>query len=98
MAAMVTCWVCGKEHEYCPTCDKVHGWKYVADTHEHYQVYMIIEEYRNGVYTKEEAAKVLNETCGIKAESDLSWMLPNVEKGVREIIGKSKKYKSNKKK
>lgn len=87
MAATVNCWICGKEHEYCPACDRVHGWKYVADTHEHYQIYMTIEDYRKGCISKEEATRILSDTCNVSAENDLSWMLSNVEKGVREIIG-----------
>lgn len=87
MANIVECWVCGEKHEYCSHCGKTHGWKYVADTREHYQIYMIIEQYRCGVFSKEEAVEALATTCHVSKEDDLSWMLPNVEKGVREIIG-----------
>ena len=87
MASIVECWVCGAEHEYCDVCGKTHGWKYVADTREHYHIYMIIEEYRKGILSKEEAASRLSEYGNVNANDDLSWMLPNVEKGVREIIG-----------
>ena len=87
MASIVECWVCGAEHEYCDVCGKTHGWKYVADTQEHYRIYMTIEEYRKGILSKEEAASRLSEYCNVNANDDLSWMLPNVEKGVREIIG-----------
>ena len=48
---------------------------------------MTIEEYRKGILSKEEAASRLSEYCNVNANDDLSWMLPNVEKGVREIIG-----------
>lgn len=87
MTSLVNCWVCGKEHEYCDTCGKTHGWRYVADTIEHYMVHMTIESYRGGVFTKEQAVEAFANQCGVKAADDLSWMLPNVEKGVREIIG-----------
>lgn len=87
MASTVECWVCGKKHEYCEPCHRLHGWKYVADTPEHYQVYITIEEFRKGILTKEQAISVLSEKCNVNAEDDLSWMLPNVEKGVRDIIG-----------
>lgn len=94
------CWICGKEHDYCPTCEKTHGWKYVACCHEHYQIHMAIEEYRSGVLSKEEVTKMLDGACGVKAANDLSWMLPHVEKGIREIIGEKpviiKKDKKNK--
>lgn len=89
MAQIVNCWVCGKPHEYCSHCGETHGWKYVADTREHYQIYMLIEEYRSGIFSKEQAIKLFAE-YGVKAEDDLSWLLPNVEKGIREIIGQRK--------
>lgn len=96
MANMVECWVCGKEHEYCPTCGQTHGWRYVADTIEHYQIHMTIEEYRNGVLTKEQAIEVFADKCGVHANDDLSWMLPHVEKGVREIIGEKERERITK--
>lgn len=96
MANMVECWVCGKEHEYCPTCGQTHGWRYVADTVEHYQIHMTIEEYRNGVLTKEQAIEVFADKCGVHANDDLSWMLPHVEKGVREIIGEKERERTTK--
>ena len=52
---------------------------------------MTIEEYRSGVLTKEQAIEAFAEKCGVHIDDDLSWMLPNVEKGVREIIGEKKK-------
>lgn len=38
------------------------------------------------------------EKCGVHANDDLSWMLPNVEKGVREIIGERTRATKNTKK
>lgn len=96
MSNMIRCWVCGKEHEYCPTCGQTHGWRFVADTIEHYMVHMTIEEYRSGVLTKEQAIEAFAEKCGVHANDDLSWMLPHVEKGVREIIGEKGKERATK--
>ena len=87
MAKQIECWICGKLHEYCPTCGRSHGWRYVADTIEHYLVYMTIEEFRSGVLSKEQATEMFADKCGVHKDDDLSWMLPNVEQGVREIIG-----------
>ena len=99
MATLIECWICGKPHEYCSHCAAYHGWKYVADTPEHYQIYLTIEDYNDGVITKEEAKSYLNEIHGIKSSDDLSWMLPNVEKNIREIIGEkaAKEPKSTRK-
>ena len=91
MAKKVKCWVCGAEHDYCPTCGKTHGWKYVADTYEHYQIYMVMKDYNGGVYTKEQATEMLENTTGIRATDDLSWMIPAVETSIREIIGDKEK-------
>jgi hypothetical protein len=96
MSNKVECWVCGKEHDYCPTCGQTHGWRYVADTIEHYQIHMTIEEYRSGVLTKEQAIEVFADKCGVHANDDLSWMLPHVEKGVREIIGEKERERTTK--
>lgn len=90
MGKKVTCWVCGKEHDYCPTCGRTHGWKYVADTHEHYQIYMVMNEFQTGVLTKADAAEILAR-FEITPEANLSWMIPAVEKVVRDIIGNGEK-------
>lgn len=91
MSKQIECWVCGALHDYCPTCGQTHGWRFVADTIEHYMVHMTIEEFRSGVLTKEQAIETFAEKCGVHANDDLSWMLPNVEKCVREIIGEKEK-------
>ena len=96
MSNKVECWVCGKEHDYCPTCGQTHGWRYVADTIEHYQIHMAIEEYRSGVLTKKQAIEVFADKCGVHANDDLSWMLPHVEKVVREIIGEKERERTTK--
>ena len=96
---LINCWLCGAEHEYCPTCGETHGWKYMADTREHYQILMAKRQFEEGVFTQDEAVSAFAE-YGVTAESDLSWMIPEVEKEIRKIIGdkptkakKSKLYK-----
>jgi hypothetical protein len=96
MGNKVECWVCGKEHDYCPTCGQTHGWRYVADTIEHYQVHITIEEYRSGVLTKVQAIEIFADKCAVNANDDLSWMLPHVEKVVREIIGEKERERTTK--
>lgn len=90
MSKMLQCWVCGKPHEYCPTCARVHGWKYVADTHECYQIYMTLSEAQSGVMTKKDAIEAFA-SLGIRAENDLSWLRPHIERAIREIIGEKEK-------
>lgn len=91
MANLIECWICGTKHDYCPTCGNTHGWKYVADTPRCYQIYMTFQSYKEGVISKEEAAKEFAEKCDIKASDDLSWLLPNFEYELRQIIGERKK-------
>jgi len=91
MSKKIKCWICGAPHDYCPTCGQTHGWKYVADKIECYDVYLIMEDYRSGALNKSKAAKELSERCGINAGDDLSWMLPQIEKIIREIIGEKEK-------
>lgn len=91
MGKKLKCWVCGTEHDYCPTCGQTHGWKYVADKIECYTLYMTVEDYKAGLKTKDEAIEILNNKCNIYAEDNLSWLLPHIEKDVRSIIGEKKK-------
>ena len=93
MGKKVTCWVCGKEHDYCPTCGRTHGWRYVADTHEHYQIYLAMSEFQAGALTKAEAAEMLAK-LGVTPDANLSWMIPAVEKIIRDIIGNGEKEKA----
>ena len=83
---LVDCWLCGTSHEYCPTCGQTHGWRYMACSREHYQILMTKRNYEDGVFSKEQAVSEF-EKYGIRADSDLSWMIPEVEKEIRDIIG-----------
>ena len=83
---MAECWLCGAEHEYCPTCGESNGWKYMADTREHYQILLLKRECESGVIPKEDAIKSFA-TYGITADADLSCIEPNVEREIRDIVG-----------
>ena len=90
MSKKLKCWICGTEHDYCPTCGETHGWKYVADRPSCYQIYMTLESFNSGTMNQREAIEAFaeNDVC---VNSDLSWMLPQIEKKVRNIIGEKKK-------
>ena len=83
---LAECWLCGGKHEYCPTCGQTHGWKYIACTREHYQIIITKRQFESGVLSREQAIEAF-EALGVKADSDLSWMIPEVEKKIRDIIG-----------
>jgi hypothetical protein len=96
MSTKPKCFVCGKEHDYCPTCSKTHGWKFFACTHEHFQIYITITDYVAENITKEEA-KERFKNIGITAETDLSDLIPVVANKVRSIVGEKKVEKSTEK-
>lgn len=84
---MKRCSVCGTEYEGCGRCEKTHGWKFWVHKIEEYPIVVILNDYRGGVLDKKQAQEKFKENCGITADSDLSWMLPSVERDVRIIIG-----------
>ena len=90
MSKKVECWVCGKEHDYCPTCGQTHGWKYVADTPKCYQIYITLSDAQSGALPRKDAVETFA-NLGINAEDNLSWLRPHIEKGIREIIGEKEK-------
>lgn len=95
MANLKKCSVCGKEYNYCPNCEKLHSWRFYACEHEHYQIHMTLDGYRSGVYSKKDVVEYF-ETIGITSDGDLSYLLPEVERDIRLIIGE-KPVKKNKK-
>lgn len=90
MAKEIECWICGKKHEYCPTCEKMGGWRRVADTPKCYQIYITLKDYEAEVISKGEAAVQLKRE-DVFSSADLSWMLPSVEKAIRNIVGEKEK-------
>ena len=40
------CRVCGKEYEYCYSCEKIHSWRSIADTIEHYYILCVLMDYQ----------------------------------------------------
>lgn len=95
MADMKKCSVCGKEYNYCPNCEKTHSWKFYTCEPEHYQIHMALNSYRGNVFTKKDVIEYF-ETIGITPDKDLSYLLPEVERDIRLIIG-DKPVKKNKK-
>ena len=97
MGKKLRCWVCGKEHDYCPTCGDTNGWKYTADTPNCYQIYMVLNDTQAGVFSQKDAVEKFA-NLDVHYEDDLSWMRPHIERQIREIIGdKEKTTKTTKK-
>src|SRR5574344_892401 len=79
------CTICGKEYAYCPTCERLGGWKYYTDTPECFQIFMILSEIREGVITKEEAKTNFGH-IGITSDYDYSNLIPAVADVVKDIV------------
>lgn len=85
MANLTKCLICGEKYSYCPSCAGTHAWKFYTDTHEHYQIYMIIEQYNAKLYSKDDA-RIAFENIGITADSDLSKLKPSIAEQIKNII------------
>lgn len=85
MANLTKCLICGEKYSYCPNCANTHGWKFYTDTHEHYQIYMIIEQYNSKMYSKDDA-RIAFENIGITADSDLSNLKPSIAEQIKGIV------------
>lgn len=89
MANLTKCLICGEKYNYCPSCAGTHAWKFYTDTHEHYQIYMIIEQYNSKVYSKDDA-RIAFENIGITADSNLSNLKPNIAEQIKNIVAVEK--------
>ena len=85
MANLTKCLICGEKYNYCPSCAGTHAWKFYTDTHEHYQIYMIIEQYNSKLYSKDDA-RIAFENIGITADSDLSNLKPSIAEQIKNIV------------
>ena len=85
MANLAKCLICGEKYNYCPSCAGTHAWKFYTDTHEHYQIYMIIEQYNAKLYGKDDA-RIAFENIGITADSDLSKLKPSIAEQIKNIV------------
>lgn len=88
------CWICGKEYEYCPSCEARGTWKSKACSPEHYQLIQISRDYNEKVIDEKEAAQ-LYANIGITADSDMNF-LPAVAAQIKDIIAKGTPKKVSK--
>lgn len=94
---LTKCVICGEAYPYCPSCSRTHAWKFYTDTHEHYQIYMIIDDFnKKAIDTKK--AKEMFENIGITSETNLDNLKPVIKEQIKKIVGyaepKSNKHKS----
>lgn len=87
MANKRQCWICGKEYEYCYKCNKLNSWKLTACSRTHFQIVNILDEYRGGVLSPEQAVEKFN-NIGISKIDDLGDILPAVKRDIAAIFDK----------
>lgn len=88
-----TCQICGTKYHYCGDCRKHSNWRRIVDTPEHYQIVMILTDYREGVINDIEAARRFND-LGVTIKSDFSVYLEAVARDIQMILKKGTVKKS----
>ena len=81
------CRVCGKEYEFCYSCEKVHSWRALTDTADHYYILNVLMEYQ----VDHDAVKAYRALCkrGVDVR-DADELLPNVQTLITEIASAAK--------
>lgn len=87
-----TCPICGKKYHRCGQCSSFKAWKAIADEYEHYQIAMILTQYREGISNAEESTEQFDK-IGITGNSDFSIYLPAVARDIKKIISEGNGYK-----
>lgn len=67
------CIVCGAGYHACDSCKETNGYRTVADTPEHYQLYLLVCDYRDGKINKEQMQIELKRVAGITKENYLTY-------------------------
>ena len=78
------CIICGTEYNACNNCKRIGNWRAVCDTEVHYKIHIMINEYRNGRMSKNEAATILNQLR--ISRSDARQFLPVVADMLKQIL------------
>lgn len=81
------CRICGSEYSACDNCVEVrviNPWRSICDTQGHYQVFMIIKMFSDGVMNKTEANDALKH-IGV-TEKQINTFIPAVKEKLKAII------------
>lgn len=89
------CRVCGKEYEHCYSCEKVHSWRALTDTADHYYVLNVLMEYQVD-HDAMKACRALRKR-GVDVR-DTDGLLPSVKALMVEIASKVQTSNGAKKK
>lgn len=88
------CAICGNSYYYCHSCKdqaRLHPYKIHTDTSEHFKVFTVIRGYSVGLYTKEEANKLLKNID----ISDMNTYKDNIKSVLDEILNIEIKEENN---
>lgn len=91
------CIICGEMYHACDNCNNIRSytpWRRICDTFNHYQVYMAIRTYQEGLDSIENIQKDLAD-IGVKKGSYDDWE-PGAKAILDEIFSKSVKKQTSK--
>lgn len=77
------CRVCGAAYFHCTDCERVRSWRTVCDTPAHFQLFLILHEYREAGDAS--AARTALDHIGFPG-ADFSVLLPEIQQIINEII------------
>lgn len=80
------CRICGKKYKVCDRCETARNrtpWRVITDTAEHYQIWIIIRQYKQNLITKEEAKEMLS---NIPFQNELDAFIPAIKDTINSIM------------
>ena len=88
---MSNCFLCGKEYEVCKMCQNVSQytpWRRECDTPRHWQIYMIVKDFRKGILKASETKEQLDH---LKVTFDeVKSFVPSVQKTLLPLYEEKK--------
>lgn len=96
MSKVRSCCVCGKQYEYCPTCNHDPSWKMLYDTETCKEIMNIISGYNMNIISKD-AAKSKIDDLHVNSFSDFKKEIASVLQDICAISNSRPKRKRKKK-
>ena len=98
MANLNWCRTCGKEYPVCPHCEqdaRLNPWRMICDTEPHFLVWTAVNQYRQGIISKETAKADLTTLLMRKyknvTKAEVETFIPAVRDVFHEIMDKPAK-------